>query len=271
MTNNTTLILGSTGQDGSLIAKSLLQKGHEVIGVTRRAPQKFENFKKLGIENDINTIECDIKSFSALSKIIEKYNPSRIFNLGCQSSVGRSFSEPRETVESILNVSLNILEIGRKLDYQGRIFFAGSSEMFGNIQDKADVYSSQEPNSPYAIAKQASFNLVKMYREIHDLKCMTGVLFNHESNLRPPTFVTKKIIKAAIEINQNKRKKLEIGNIDIIRDWGWAPEYINAIQLIAESKIVKDHVICTGHAISLKTFTFKLSFFGTKSGTKMFG
>ena len=188
-----------------MIAKSLLQKGHEVIGVTRGAPQKFENFKKLGIENDINTIECDIKSFSALSKIIEKYNPSRIFNLGCQSSVGRSFSEPRETVESILNVSLNLLEIGRQLDYQGRIFFAGSSEMFGNIQDKADVYSSQEPNSPYAIAKQASFNLVKMYREIHDLKCMTGVLFNHESNLRPPTFVTKKIIKAAIEINQNKR------------------------------------------------------------------
>ncbi len=254
MTSNTTLILGSTGQDGSLISQSLLEKGHQVIAITRGGSKHSENFRKLGIEKDICTINCNIKSFSDLSKIIEKYNPRTIFNLACQSSVGKSFSEPTETTESIINVTLNILEIARKNNYQGRIFFAGSSEMFGNIEDKANIDYPQQPNSPYAIAKQASFNLVKMYREIYDLKCMTGVLFNHESNLRPETFVTQKIVKTAQEIKKYKKEKLIIGNIDIIRDWGWAPEYINAIQLISESNIIKDYVVCTGKPTSLKTF-----------------
>tara|TARA_B100000475_G_C14980393_1_gene308006 strand:- start:92 stop:1036 length:945 start_codon:yes stop_codon:yes gene_type:complete len=258
LTANTNLILGSTGQDGSLISKSLLQKGQQVIALTRGGSKSCENFIKLGIEKDIYSINCNIKSFSALSKIIEKYNPKTIFNLACQSSVGRSFSEPTETTESIVNVSLNILEIARKINYQGRIFFAGSSEMFGNIEEKANIDYLQQPNSPYAIAKQASFNLVKMYRELYDLNCMTGVLFNHESTLRPETFVTQKIIKTAQEIKKSKKKKLIIGNIDIVRDWGWAPEYVNAIQLIAESKVVKDYVVCTGRASSLKTFIQKV-------------
>ena len=258
MTTKTTLILGATGQDGSLISKSLLQKGHQIIALTRGISQSCENFKKLGIDRDINTIQCDIRSFSALSKIIDKYSPTTIFNLAGQSSVGKSFSEPHKTTDSILNVSLNILEIARKLEYKGKIFFAGSSEMFGNIEDKADIYHLQKPNSPYAIAKQASFNLVKMYRDIYNIKCMTGVLFNHESNLRPETFVTQKIIRTAQEIRKNKKKKLEVGNIEIIRDWGWAPEYINAIQLISESNIIKDHIICSGNAVSLKSFIQKV-------------
>ena len=258
LTKNTALVLGSTGQDGSLITKSLLEKGHEVIGLTRGITPNNENFKKLGIEKDIKVIKCDIKNFSALSEIIEKYNPKMIFNLACQSSVGRSFSEPTETLESIVSVSLNILEIARELDYKGRIFFAGSSEMFGNIAEKADIYHSQKPNSPYGIAKQASFNLVKIYRELYDIKCMTGILFNHESNLRPQTFVTRKIIKAALEIHKNKKQMLKIGNIEIIRDWGWAPEYINAIQLISKSPTIKDYVICSGNAFSLKTFIKKV-------------
>ena len=258
MATNTTLILGSTGQDGSLISKSLLEKGHQVIALTRGDSQSCENFKKLGIEKDIYLIKCDIKSFTALSKIIEKHNPRTIFNLACQSSVGKSFSEPIETNESIVNISLNILEIARKINYQGRMFFAGSSEMFGNVTNKANIDYPQQPDSPYAIAKQSSFNLVKMYRKIYELNCMTGILFNHESNLRPQTFVTRKIIKTAQEIHKNQTKKLVIGNIDIIRDWGWAPEYINAIQLISESKTIKDYVICSGRATSLKTFIQKV-------------
>jgi len=252
------LVLGVTGQDGSLISKSLLEKGNQVIALKRGGSKGYENFRKLGIEKDIYTIDCNIKSFSALSKIIEKYNPRTIFNLACQSSVGKSFSEPTETTESIINLSLNILEIARKLNYQGRIFFAGSSEMFGNIEDKANINYPQQPNSPYAIAKQASFNLVKMYRELYDLKCMTGVLFNHESTLRPETFVTQKIVKTAQEIKNYKKKKLIIGNIEITRDWGWAPEYVEAIQLISECKIIKDYVVCTGKATSLKTFIQKV-------------
>ena len=258
MTIKTTLILGSTGQDGSLISKSLLEEGQKVIAVTRGYSQSYENFRKLGIHQDIDIVQCDIKSFSVLSKIIQKYNPDEIFNLACQSSVGKSFSEPTETIESILNLSLNILEIARKSKYPGKIFFAGSSEMFGNITNKADINHPQKPNSPYAIAKQSSFNLVKMYREIYNLKCMTGILFNHESNLRPDTFVIQKIIRTAQQIQKNKNKRLEIGNIEIIRDWGWAPEYVDAIKLITKSKIVKDHVICTGIATSLKKFIEKV-------------
>ncbi|MBW3050286.1 GDP-mannose 4,6-dehydratase [Prochlorococcus marinus XMU1403] len=258
MATHTILILGSTGQDGSLISKSLLEKGHQVIALTRGDSEGCENFRKLEIEKDICLINCDINSFSALSKIIEKYNPRTIFNLACQSSVGKSFSKPAETTESIVNVSLNILEIARKINYQGRMFFAGSSEMFGDIEDKANIDYPQQPNSPYAIAKQASFNLVKMYRELYNLNCMTGILFNHESNLRPQGFVTQKIIKTAKEIYKNQQKKLIVGNIDIIRDWGWAPEYINAIQLISESSIIKDYVICTGRATSLKMFIQKV-------------
>ena len=241
-----------------MISKSLLEEGHKVIAVTRGYSQNCENFRKLGIHKDIDVVGCDIKSFSVLSKIIQKYNPDEIFNLACQSSVGKSFSEPTETMESILNLSLNILEIARKSKYPGKIFFAGSSEMFGNITNKADIYHPQKPNSPYAIAKQSSFNLVKMYREIYNLNCMTGILFNHESNLRPDTFVIQKIIRTAQQIQKNKNKRLEIGNIEIIRDWGWASEYVDAIKLITKSKIVKDHVICTGAATSLKKFIEKV-------------
>ena len=258
MTLKTTLILGSTGQDGSLISKSLLEEGHKVIAVSRGDSRRCVNFKKLGIDQDIDRVRCDIKSFSSLSKIIQKYNPDEIFNFACQSSVGKSFSEPTETTESIFNLTLNILEIARKLKYPGKIFFAGSSEMFGNVTNKANIYHPQKPNSPYAIAKQASFNLVKMYREVYKLNCMTGILFNHESNLRPETFVIQKIIRTAKEIQKNKTKKLEIGNIEIIRDWGWAPEYVDAIKLINRSKIVKDHVICTGEATSLRKLIEKV-------------
>tara|TARA_B100000214_G_scaffold363939_1_gene329973 strand:- start:6756 stop:7787 length:1032 start_codon:yes stop_codon:yes gene_type:complete len=254
----TTLVLGSTGQDGSLISKSLLQEGHKVLALTRGNSQKCENFRKLGIHEDIINIQCDLTSFSALTRIIHKYSPENIFNLACQSSVGKSFSVPRETTESIYDVSLNLLEASRALNYQGKIFFAGSSEMFGEIKSKANIYHPQNPKSPYAIAKQASYNLVKLYREIYDLKCMTGILFNHESNLRPETFVIPKIIKTAYQIRQGQASQLEVGNIDIIRDWGWAPEYINAMKLITKSDIVKDHIICTGNANSLKTLIEKV-------------
>ena len=188
-------------------------------------------------------ISCDITNFSELSKIFEKYNPHTVFNLACQSSVGKSFSRATETVHSITNASLNILETVRHLNYDGKIFFAGSSEIFGNVKDKANIDHPQRPNSPYAIAKQASFNLVRTYRENYGINCMTGILFNHESHLRAETFVTQKIIQAAKDIHQNKNNRLQLGNIKIIRDWGWAPEYIDAIQIMTQSIMINDHVI----------------------------
>ncbi len=258
MINKTNLILGCSGQDGSFLCKSLLEKGDKVIGISRKDKEKIRNHIKLGIDKDIELKKGNIKNFKAIEKIISQYQPDRIFNMAAQASVGKSINDPIETIEGIVNGTLNLLEISRKLNYSGRIFFAGSSEIFGNIRDKADIFHPQDPNTPYAVAKQASLNLVKLYRNIHSIKCMTGILFNHESHLREEAFVTQKIIKTVKDIDENKSIKLRVGNIDIIRDWGWAPEYINAIQLIADSDTIKDHIICTGEAISLKTFIKKV-------------
>jgi len=257
LVNKTNLIFGCTGQDGSFLCESLLKKGDKVIGITRRGG-KIRNHIKLGIDSDIEVRQGEINNFTTIEKIISKYQPDRIFNLAAQSSVGRSFIEPMETIECIINGTLNLLEVSKKLEYSGKLFFAGSSEMFGNTTKQANVNHNQQPLSPYAVGKQASFNLVKMYRNIHNLKCMTGVLFNHESHLRNENFVTQKIIKGAKQIKNKQLNKIKLGNINISRDWGWAPDYVEAMQLIANSNGLKDHVICSGILNSLKTFIEKV-------------
>lgn len=250
------LILGCNGQDGSLLCHSLLKKGIKVIGITKNVNGKSNNHVHLGIENDVEILECDITNSKKLSKIIESYQPETIYNLAGQSSVGRSFTEPKETIKSIVYGTQTILEIAKKLSFNGKIFFAGSGEMFGEINDKASINHIQQPKSPYGIAKQTSFNLVKLYRELYEIKCFTGIFFNHESHLRAKTFVTQKIIKAALDIYKSDKKdvKLKMGNLEVIRDWGWAPEYMEAIQIMTQSKTTNDHVICTGNAISLNQF-----------------
>ncbi len=254
MNTKTDLILGCTGQDGSLLCKSLLEKGHKVIGLTRGGKQKIKNHIRLQIDKDIEVIEGDITNFETIERLISDYQPDRIYNLAAQSSVGKSINEPINTIQGIVNGTLNILEVSRKLNYQGKLFFAGSSEMFGDTESRANINHIQKPISPYAIGKQASFNLVKLYRNLHNLKSITGVLFNHESHLRNENFVTQKIIKGVIKIKNKKIDKLNLGNIEVIRDWGWAPEYMEAIQLMVNSNNLKDHVICSGSSNSLKVF-----------------
>ena len=258
LSDKKTLVLGCSGQDGSLISLSLLKKGHHVIGGTRKKSKKITNHIKLGIEKDIEVIKCDIRNYSDLEKTIKEYQPQTIYNLAGQSSVGKSFIQPVETLESIVNGSLNILQIAKKIKYEGKIFFAGSSEIFGNVSSKADINHKQNPISPYAISKQTSYNLVKLFRDVYGIQCMTGIFFNHESELRSTSFVTQKIIKTVDDIYKHKQKTLTIGNWEIIRDWGWAEEYVEATQLITESKKVKDYVICTGNPYSLKTFIKKV-------------
>ncbi len=258
MITKTDLILGCTGQDGSFLCKSLLEKGHKVIGLSRKLKNKIKNHIELGIEKDLEINEGDIKNFKTIEELISKYQPQRIFNLAAQSSVGKSISEPIDTMQSIVDGTLNLLEVSRQLNYTGKIFFAGSSEIFGNTKNKANIDHQQKPKSPYGIGKQASFNLVKFYRKIHNLKCITGILFNHESYLRNENFVTQKIIKGAKKIKNKQINKIKLGNINIYRDWGWAPEYVEAMQLITNSNDLKDHVICSGVAYSLKTFIEKV-------------
>jgi len=263
LTNKNALVLGCSGQDGSLLSKSLLNKGYKVIGLARTKSNSVKNHIKLGIEKDVEIKLGDIQNSKTIEKIISDHQPDAIFNLAAQSSVGKSFYEPLDTIQGIVNGTLNILEVSRQMEYSGTIFFAGTSEMFGNTHIAADINHKHNPISPYAIAKQTSFNLVKFYREVHKLKCLTGVLFNHESHLRHENFVTQKIIKAVKNINKNNTQKLKLGNIEVIRDWGWAPEYIEAIQLITKSEKTKDHVICSGKTNSLKLFIQKtFSYYG---------
>ena len=250
----TALVLGCDGQDGSYICKSLLEKSYEVVGVSRSSAQRSHNHEQLGIEKDVIKKRSDVKDLKKIAKYIEIYQPNEIYNFAAQSSVARSFDNPTETIEGIINGTLNLLETSKKLCYEGRIFFAGSSEMFGNTEKGANIDHPQKPGSPYAIGKQTSYNLVKFYRETHNLKCVTGVLFNHESNLRANSFVTQKIINSARKIAKGEITKIKLGNIKVIRDWGWAPEYIEAIQLITTAKNLKDHVVCTGEPNSLENF-----------------
>ena len=254
MANKTAVILGCNGQDGSLLSQSLLSKGYRVIGVSKTQKKRESNLQKLGIEEHIELIFGDMTQIDFFKKLIVQYSPAEIYNLASQSSVGLSFAKPITTIESIITITIKLLEACREISYTGRIFFAGSSEIFGNTDKRANIQYAQDPQSPYAIAKQTSFNLVKMYRDVFSLKCMTGVLFNHESSLRSDTFVTQKIIKAAKEISQDKSIKLRLGNIEVIRDWGWAPEYIEAMQIIINSSNINDHVICTGEAHTLKDY-----------------
>tara|TARA_Y100001968_G_scaffold319849_1_gene351978 strand:+ start:233 stop:1192 length:960 start_codon:yes stop_codon:yes gene_type:complete len=254
VTSKKALIFGVSGQDGCLLAKSLLLKGFRVTGVSRKDLRGFSNFTKLGINNDIELIQSDVEKKDEILKLIEKVKPDEIYNLAAQSSVSKSFSHSTETIDSIVTGTLNILEASKKIGYDGRMFFAGSSEIFGHTEKAACIDTRHQPRSPYGVGKQASFNLVKIYRESFGLNCVTGILFNHESSLRKDNFVTKKIIKSAIDIKEKKYEKIELGNISIVRDWGWAAEYVEAMQLILRDLENKDQIICTGQKNSLNYF-----------------
>ena len=248
-------MIGASGQDGSLLCLSLLKKNYNVIGTSRNSNDSLKNHLTLGIEKDLQVKSCDISDFLDLRKLISEQYPDEIYNLAAQSSVGRSFTDPSGTIESIAKGTLNLLETCKDLKYKGKVFFAGSSEIFGNTIKPANLDHSQNPMNPYAIAKQTSFNLVKLYRKVYGIKCNTGVLFNHESPLRSSHFVTQKIISGALECRKNKNYKLELGNIGISRDWGWAEEYVEAFQILNNSD--KDHVICTGKLTKLIDFISK--------------
>ncbi len=254
LSTKTALVLGARGQDGALICKSLLKKNYRVIGISKKNTKQSIYHKKLEIEKDIYNEVGDITNYQTIDNLINTYQPEEIYNLAGQSSVGKSFAIPKETVEGIVNGSLNILEVAKKQNYKGRIFFAGSSEIFGHTERPATINHPQDPMSPYAFSKQTSFKLVKFYRENYNLNCVTGVLFNHESQLRNSNFVTHKIIEGAIKAKKNKSNKLLLGNIQVQRDWGWAEEYIEAMQIILNSVDQEDYVICTGKLTSLIDF-----------------
>ena len=212
------------------------------------------NLKKINIDREIEIIELSLNNQEFLKNIIEVQMPHEIYHLSAQSSVGKSFLKINETFDSIISSTINILEACRAINLEQRCFFAGSSEIFGNTKKAATINTSKDLRSPYAIGKDFCLNLVKFYRENYHINCVTGILFNHESPLRNENYVTHKIITGAVKSSLDKNHKIQLGNINISRDWGWAEEYIEAIQLIVREKKQNDHIICTGKLTSLIDF-----------------
>jgi GDPmannose 4,6-dehydratase len=252
----TALICGVTGQDGSYLAQFLLAKGYTVWGTSRDVQgASFRNLVFLGILDSIQTISLVPGDFRSVFMAIRKSQPDEIYYLAGQSSVGLSFEQPAETIQSTVVGVLNMLEACRLMDYPIRFYHAGSSECFGDTYGElANEETPFKPSSPYAVAKASAHWLLDNYRNAYGIHACTGILFNHESPLRPARFVTKKIINAAQRIAQGSVEKLQLGRLDIQRDWGWAPEYVDAMWRILQHEKAQDYVIATGVTHSLEEF-----------------
>lgn len=247
------LICGVSGQDGSYLARLLLEKGYEVFGGSRDAQSgSFKNLETLGIKSSIRLLSINITDFRSTLQTIQRVKPDEIYNLSGQTSVGLSFEQPVETLESIVMGNLNLIEAIRFVALPIKLYNAGSSESFGDtLGIAADENTPFRPRSPYAVAKSTAFWQLANYREAYHLFACTGILFNHESPLRKENFVTKKIISTACRIYKGSQEKLYLGNTDIYRDWGWAPEYVTAMWLMMQQEKAEDYVIATGKTHSL--------------------
>lgn len=250
------LICGISGQDGAYLSQLLLEKDYEVHGTARDAQMAiFGNLARLGIKQRVSFHSMALNDFRSVLQVLAKVRPDEIYNLAGQSSVGLSFEQPVETLESISVGTLNLLEAMRFIDQPTKLYNAGSSECFGNTGGQpADETTPFRPRSPYAVAKATAFWEVANYREAYRLFACTGILFNHESPLRPERFVTGKIVKAACRIASGSDEKLHLGNISIARDWGWAPEYVEAMWRMLQHDRADDYVIATGETNTLEDF-----------------
>lgn len=252
----TALICGVSGQDGAYLAAYLLNQGYTVCGTSRDAQMSsFSNLSRLGIREQIKLISMSLRDFRSVLQVLTKIQPDEVYNLAAQSSVGLSFEQPVETLESIATGTLNLLEAIRFTGANIKFYNAGSSECFGNTgETAADENTPFRPRSPYAVAKSTAFWEVANYREAYNIFACSGILFNHDSPLRPARFVTQKIVRAAAEIASGRSEKLYLGNISVQRDWGWAPEYIEAMHRILQAETADDYIIATGQTYSLEAF-----------------
>lgn len=249
------LIFGISGQDGALLAKLLAEKGYEVHGTSRDALMAgFGNLDRVGARDQVTLHSAVTTDFRSVLQVLSKVAPDEVYLLAGQSSVGLSFEQPVETLESIALGTLNLLEAIRFLALPTRLYNAGSGECFGELAVPASEEMAFRPRSPYAVAKASAHWTVANYREAYGLFACTGILFNHESPLRPARFVTRKVVAAASRIAAGSKERLKLGNIDIERDWGWAPEYVQAMWMMLQQPTAEDYVIATGKAHALRQF-----------------
>lgn len=250
------LICGVTGQDGAYLAQLLLGKGYEVWGTSRDAHMaNASRLAALGIADRVRVVSMAPSDFRSVLATVLQVAPDEIYNLAGQSSVALSFDQPAEALESITLGALNLLEAIR-LDGQGvRLYHASSSECFGDAGgNPATETTPFRPRSPYGVAKSSAHWLVANYREAYGLFACSGILFNHESPLRPKRFVTRKIVEGVCAIKAGRQDRLTLGRLDIARDWGWAPEFIEAMWLMLQQPVADDYVVATGQSFTLEAF-----------------
>lgn len=254
MMQKTAIITGITGQDGAYLSQLLLEKDYKVIGLVRRdAEESFFGLEYLGIRGKIHIEKCSLLDLQDIKSAFQKFKPDEVYNLAAQSSVGLSFEKPLETINfNILSV-LNLLESIKETDKKIRFYQASTSDMFGNIEKLPVTEDSViHPASPYGISKATGHWMTVNYRESFDLFACCGILFNHESYLRAPNFFVKKVIQTAIDIKNSKQSELRVGNIDLRRDFGYAPDYVKAMWLMLQQDAPKDCIVCSGESMSLR-------------------
>lgn len=252
------LITGVTGQDGSYLAEFLLEKGYDVHGVIRRSSVDFrERIAHLEGKSDFHLHYADMGDSMSIMQVIGKVRPDEIYNLAAQSHVQVSFDAPEYTANVVATGVLRVLEAVRQcgLTDKCRIYQASTSELYGKVEEIPQNENTPfHPYSPYAVAKLYGYWIVKEYREAYNMFCCSGILFNHESERRGETFVTRKITLAAARIAQGKQEKLQLGNLSSLRDWGYAPDYVECMWLILQNDKPDDFVIATGVQHSVREF-----------------
>ena len=252
------LITGITGQDGSYLAEFLIKKGYDVHGIVRRVALENQNHRLWRIRKIIKKINLhsgSMESYASIFKIFNKVKPHEFYHLAAQSYVDYSFQDEFSTLSSNISSTHYCLSALKEGGLDCKFYFAGSSEMFGKVKEVPQNENTPfYPRSPYGISKVAGFDLTRNYRESYGLHSSTGILFNHESERRGFEFVTRKISQAVAMIKLKKLKYLELGNLDAQRDWGYAPEYVQAMWLMLQQKEPDDYVVGNGKTYSIKYF-----------------
>lgn len=251
------LILGITSQDGLLLSKYLLAHGYSIVGTTRGLNTRTTTLlTNLNLIRFVDIVKIDLTNVTQVRELLNTTKFDEVYNLAAQSSVARSFKDPVSTFNSIIISASVLLQTLVELDYQPRIFNACSSECFGSttINKPFDESSSFSPISPYALAKYSAFLLFKHYRTNYNMYISNGILFNHESPFRASHFVSQKIVSAAKNIYEGNADYIELGNLDVIRDWGWSPEYVIATYMLLQHADPVDVIISTGKSSSLYSF-----------------
>jgi GDPmannose 4,6-dehydratase len=260
------IIFGVSGQDGNYLSRFLCDKGYQVFGTTRTVSQQRRAWLKKTLPKGLELLHVDMSDLNATRDLISKIKPDEIYNLAGQSSVGLSFELPAETILSIIDTTVNVLQSIHEIAPKTRLFNAGSCEIYGQasgvISEGKHLIS---PLSPYAVGKAAAYHAVRNYRETYGLFVCTGILGNHDSVLRPSQFIIMKLLAGAYEISRGDRKIIEVGDLGVVRDWGYAGEYVEAMWKMLRADDPNDFIIAAGESMSLSEYAEGIfSYFGLK-------